>query len=372
MAPTDGRHSYETLRVLSKTYKVHVFYPRPAYSEFWKPGNLKKLCSDKFQVPGVSVSYHDYRAIPLLSRPFNGAVAAASVLRDVRAFDPDLILSFSLYPGGYAALQVGRELAVPVVAVAVGSDVHNIPDPFTRMHTRDVLRKLDFLVTVSEDLRRRALTLGARAEASRTVRGGCDLSVFRPRDRTEARNRLGIETGTEAVLYVGRLDARKGLRELVHAASLLQPTRSQLHVYVVGDGPDRPLIEKSIRTYGACAFVHLVHGCSFQEVSNWLAAADVFTLPSYMEGCPNTVMEALACGRPVVATSVGGIPEILNEQCGLLIPPRDSHALAEALRSALERDWNSAAISSHWSRNWAVSAKDLGSTLESVMRENNL
>jgi glycosyltransferase involved in cell wall biosynthesis len=103
-----------------------------------------------------------------------------------------------------------------------------------------------------------------------------------------------------------------------------------------------------------------------------LAAADVFTLPSYMEGCPNTVMEALACGRPVVATSVGGIPEILNEQCGLLIPPRDSHALAEALRSVLERDWNSAAISSHWSRNWAVSAKDLGSTPESVMRENNL
>ena len=76
-----------------------------------------------------------------------------------------------------------------------------------------------------------------------------------------------------------------------------------------------------------------------------MAAADLVTLPSYMEGCPNVVLEALACGRPVVATNVGGIPEIMSDECGQLVPPRDPSALAQALASVLDRTWDAAAIS---------------------------
>ena len=102
-----------------------------------------------------------------------------------------------------------------------------------------------------------------------------------------------------------------------------------------------------------------------------MAAADLVTLPSYMEGCPNVVLEALACGRPVVASNVGGIPEILSDECGRLVPPRDSGALAQALASVLDRNWDrtwdAQAISAHGSRSWEAVAAELLGIFESLV-----
>ena len=98
-----------------------------------------------------------------------------------------------------------------------------------------------------------------------------------------------------------------------------------------------------------------------------MAAADLITLPSYMEGCPNVVLEALACGRPVVATNVGGIPEIMNGDCGRIVPPRDPTALALALASVLDRSWDAAAISAHGSRSWSTVAAELMEVFESLI-----
>jgi glycosyltransferase involved in cell wall biosynthesis len=89
-----------------------------------------------------------------------------------------------------------------------------------------------------------------------------------------------------------------------------------------------------------------------------MAAADVFCLPSYSEGCPNVVIEALACGRPVVATKVGGIPELVGSACGLLVPPRDSRSLSCALAEALARRWDAQSIAQRFSRPWERVAEE--------------
>ena len=205
------------------------------------------------------------------------------------------------------------------------------------MHTRTVLRESDFLVTVSGDLRTKAVAMGASPEKTRAIVNGCDLSVFHVRDRLEARQKLSIDPASEAVVYIGRMDVKKGLRELVEAAASLHPARPNMHVYMVGEGPDRPLIESAIQARNASGYIHALPTCAFDDVAVWMAAADLVTLPSYMEGCPNVVLEALACGRPVVATNVGGIPEIMSDECGRLVPPRDPVALAQALASVLDR-----------------------------------
>jgi teichuronic acid biosynthesis glycosyltransferase TuaC len=106
-------------------------------------------------------SYSDYPALPVLSRPFNGLMAARALLPQVRRFAPDLIFGCFLYPDGYAALKIGQALAVPVVAMSIGSDINRIGDPISAMHTRTVLREADFLVTVSGDLRLKAIAMGA-------------------------------------------------------------------------------------------------------------------------------------------------------------------------------------------------------------------
>jgi teichuronic acid biosynthesis glycosyltransferase TuaC len=87
-----------------------------------------------------------------------------------------------------------------------------------------------------------------------------------------------------------------------------------------------------------------------------------------MEGCPNVVLEALACGRPVVAARVGGIPEIMSDACGRLIPPRDPVALAEALDTVLLSEWDANFISAHWSRSWNAVAGELLDVFNHVLR----
>ena len=367
--PTDGRSVYQTLRALSLKADVQVFFPEPAYPSILKLGRRSRvdLSSSYSPPPGVKVNYFTYPAFPLVSRPFNGWTAARVLLPHVRNFAPDLILSYFLYPDAFAGLQVGKVLSVPVVARGVGGDVYNVGDRISLMHARSVLREADSLVMVSSDLRTRAISMGASPDKTRTIVNGCDLSVFHPNDRVEAREKLHIDPAAEAVVYIGRMDLRKGLRELVDATAWLHPERPNLQVYLVGEGPDKPLIESAIQANSATSYLHLVPGCSFDDVAVWMAASDLVTLPSYAEGCPNVILEALACGRPVVATNVGGIPEIMSEECGRLVPPRDPAVLAHALASVLDRTWDAAAISAHRSRSWNAVAEELLEIFESLV-----
>jgi teichuronic acid biosynthesis glycosyltransferase TuaC len=365
--PWQGRSAYQTIRALNSQADVHVFYPNSAYPTFLRPRTrLFEALDPNYSPAGVSVSYHDYPALPLLSRPFNGTMAANALLPYVRAFRPDLIFSIFLYPDSYAALQIAKKLHVPLVAMGIGSDIHSIGDRLSAMYTRKVLRQADFLVTVSEDLRQKALSMGAKPETSRSVVNGCDLSIFHVRDRAEARRQLSLDAGAEIVLYIGRMDLRKGLRELVEASAKLRSAHPNLHVYMVGEGPDRPQITQAIESAGATGYIHTLPPCPPDDVAVWMAASDLVTLPSYMEGCPNVVLEALACGRPVVATRVGGIPEIMSDACGRLVPPRDATALAEALATVLSATWDASSISAHWSRSWNTVAQELLNIFRSV------
>ena len=100
-----------------------------------------------------------------------------------------------------------------------------------------------------------------------------------------------------------------------------------------------------------------------------MAASDLVTLPSYSEGHPNVLVEALACGRPVVATPVGGIPEVVDAESGILVPARDASALAVALVQALDRHWDEAALARKFSRDWRQVAEDTLEACEEALDE---
>ncbi len=370
--PSQGRSLYETLRVLSRSAEIKVFYPNAAYPRILQPRSRAYDNLDRnFRPAGVRVEYFNYPALPLVSRPLNGWMTARTLWPHIRAFRPDVVFGCFLYPEGYAALKIGRALGVPVAVMSIGSDLNRICDSFSARYTKRVLREADSIVTVCDDLRKTAVNQGAPAAKTRAILNGCDLEIFRPQDRNRARERLGreglqIDASSEAVVYVGRMDLKKGLRELVEAAAALHQSRPRLHCYLIGRGPDSSVIEDFIRSLDAGSYVHLIPGCAFEEVATWMAAADVVTLPSYMEGCPNVILEALASGRPVVASNVGGIPEILDDSCGRLVPPRDPAKLAEALASALGAQWDSKAICARGSRSWNAPATELMEVFEAL------
>ncbi len=357
--PHRGQSAYQTLRQMTSWMDIQVFCTQGAYPSFLRPRNVSYVPADPtFSPPDVPAQYIEYPALPVVSRPFNGLVYARYVLPHLRRFQPDLILSYYVYPDGYAALSAGRRLGVPVILGAIGSDINRIPDSISAFLTRKALRGADFVLTVSEHLRQRAIRLGASPERSRTVRNGCDTSAFHLADRAEARAELSVDDEAEIVVFVGWIAHTKGLRELIEAVIRLRPAHPRLNLFCIGEGPLQGELEARAAEAGASDRIQFLGRRSSTEVARWLAAANIFCLPSYAEGCPNSVVEALNCGRAVVATNVGGIPELVDNDSGILIEPRDPSALADALNDALSRRWDETGISQKSRRGWDRVAKE--------------
>jgi glycosyltransferase involved in cell wall biosynthesis len=363
--PWAGHSAYQTLRFLAQRCELKVFYPESHYPPLLTPKSRAGRRVDfNHTVADVDVEYIPYLALPAVSRPLNGLSAARSILSSVRAWRPEIILNYIVYPDGEAARRVARALRVPFVVTAIGTDLNVIP-PLCDGLTRRVLREADYTITVSGDLLKTARSLCAPVERSGAVLNGCDTGIFHPRDRAEARAPLGVPAEAEAIVYIGRLDLAKGLRELISAVATLRARRPRLHCYIVGNGPVRQQLVEMIGSNGAGQQITLVPSCPTDGVAAWMAAADLVTLPSYREGCPNVVIEALASGRPVVATDVGGIPELMDETSGHMVPARDAEALAAALDSVLAQPWDPQAIAARHSRSWS----DVSNDVEAILRK---
>lgn len=366
--PHRGRPIYQTVRELSRLAQVRVLSPVATYPRWAQPRSYLYRASDEHHsVPGCDVEYVRYPALPAVSRPFNGRLCARAIAAPMRAFAPDLVLSYWLYPDAYGAMLAARRIGAPLVVGARGSDLR-VRDAISRRLTRPVLHAARRLLVVSEDLGRVAeRDYGARPDRIRAIPNGCDASIFHPADRAEARQALDLPADAEVVTYVGRLVPEKGLRELLVAAGELRSTRPRLQLVLVGEGPMHA--ELAALAAAGDLPVRFAGTRPPAEVARWMCASDLVTLPSYSEGHPNVLVEALACGRPVVATPVGGIPEVVDAASGVLVPARDPAALADGLRQALERDWDEAALARRFSRDWRQVAQDTLLACEEVLAE---
>jgi glycosyltransferase involved in cell wall biosynthesis len=181
---------------------------------------------------------------------------------------------------------------------------------------------------------------------------GIDRERFRPLDRGEACRKLGLATERRRILYVGNLLPVKGPVILASAARRLP----DVDVIFVGSGTE------TIMTG------HCVGARPHEEIPLWMNACDVLCLPRLNEGLPNVVLEAMACGLPVVASRVGGVPEVVRDGInGFLVSPSNSGALADALHRALSTKWDCESIRASVSQfNWDVNARTILATLERV------
>ncbi len=354
-----GQPIYLTVRELCAWSEVGVFSPAAVYPRLraLQPRNyVFKRADPAWKPEGIpQLQYLEYPALPVAGRLTNGWLSYRAMLPALRAFGPDVILAYWLYPEGWGAVRAGRQLGIPVVAGSRGSDLLKIADPWTLRMTKKAVAGAVAIVTVSEELKRRAIELGASAEMVHVILNGCDTSIFRPADRRAARESLGIPADGKVVLFVGHLLPGKGVMELLEAFRTLDPEVSDRLVYV-GEGRMRDALAAAAGSMGGR--VILAGGAPPEGVAQWLAASDLLALPSYSEGCPNVVIEALACGRPVVATPVGATPDLVAEDCGILVRPGDIAALAAALRQALCHAWDHERIATAHRRPWTQVARE--------------
>jgi len=357
--PYRGHSEYEIVLALSKRADVNVICPFPRYPKWFQPHFDYRHPDLSYSPPGVATRYFEYPALPGLTRCINGVVCAKYLEPCFRENMPDVACNFWIYPEGYATVAVARRLGIPAVVGSIGSDLNRFADPASRWLTRLAMKRAAFVVTKSEHLRQRAMQMGIPAEKVRTIRNGCNPSVFHMRDRGTARAQLAVDDRAELVLFVGRLDTAKGIGELLEAFFSLASRRPNLRLAFIGDGPGGEQLRAKAKHHALEERIILIGACPSHKVAQWLAAANVLALPSYNEGYPNVVIEALSCGRPVIATKVGGILELVNEDSGILVAPRDWCALAEAIEKAMERNWDEHSISEQFRRGWDEAADEL-------------
>ena len=360
-APHAGKPIYETALRLRNHAEVEVFCPVSRYPQarWLQPARHVYHRADPRQsTPGLRSRYLEYRTLPWVGRQFNGLLTQSVLEPALRAWRPDLILAYWLYPTAWAAVRVGKRLGIPVVVGSRGSDLHRLPDFLCRRMTGTALRDADAVVTVTEELRRTAIGLGANPERTLSIPNGCDATIYKPMASREARRALGLSEHATLLLQVGHLLESKGVFDLWDAFASLAMRNASVQLALVGEGPAGAAVRARAASAGLEPRLIMPGPRPVPEIALWLNAADVFCLASHGEGCPNVVLEALSCGRPVVGANVGGIAELVNERCGLLAPTRNPRAFAAAIQRALATSWNPQAIASEFSRTWDDVARE--------------
>jgi glycosyltransferase involved in cell wall biosynthesis len=240
----------------------------------------------------------------------------------------DHIDAHYFYPDGVAAALLGKALGKPVVITPRGTDVNLIPAyALPRRMIRWAAESAAHLIAVSRALKEALVALGIPEEKITVLRNGVDLAMFRPLDRISIRAKLGLEG--PVLLSVGHLIERKG-HDLVIRALLSLPQHKLL---ICGTGPERAALGGLAKDIGVENRVRFLGQIAHDRLAEIYGAADALVLASNREGWPNVLLEAMACGTPVIASNIWGNPEIVaRREAGILMRERSAAGVAEAVR----------------------------------------
>ena len=367
--PYRGLDNATLLHALSSHFDIRVLSPRPTLP--WAGNNFSPRREDKSLEPRWVPAVY----LPKIGSSSNHLLMTTSLgpafEETLQEFDPHIILSSWIFPDSCAALKLadGR---LPVVAVAQGTDVHQyLRMPVRRSIILKTLPRASAVITRSRELAHLLAAAGFPSAKLHTIYNGVSQDTFQPRDQALARREAGLRPDARIILFVGNFYAVKNPFLLIRAVAKLDsgllvmagggPLELRAHSVALTQqlwiarrmmsavpkndgyhtGENRPIDPRIIFTGRKTP----------AEIANLMNAADLLALPSNNEGVPNVILEAFASGLPVVASNVGGIPEVLDHPTlGRLFPRGDLDALVAALRDQLAAPRDAAAIRAHAAR----------------------
>lgn len=292
-------------------------------------------------VPGVPTEYVSYYYTPKVLRTQYARWMSWSVRRrlnrTMKDFRPDIVLSYWAHPDGEVAVRMAHKHGVPAVVMVGGSDVLLLGRHGGRQKKiLDVMSNADSIITVSENIADTLTRDGIDPRRIRVVRRGVDRAMFAAGDKLVARRGLDVPENGPVLISVGRLVPVKGHTHLIQACKMLANRQVGFRCYILGEGPLKADLQRQISEAGLDSVMQLKGAQSQSQLAEWYRAADITVLPSLSEGVPNVLMESIACGTPIVATDVGGIPEVSDNRHDRLVPAASPVALADAIEWQLK------------------------------------
>lgn len=291
--------------------KVEVIRPRYWWPERWEL--LRKAGG------GLPVTWRQYPLARVQILPFF-LMHMLAITRCARSCD----LIHAHWTLSAAAAYLGQPVHQRRILVTVqGSDVFQIPQyPLGALVTKAILAKCDLVVALSRALETRVVQLGVSPSKICVIPNGVDTNQFTP---LESKNREPL------ILFVGSLIQRKGVKYLLQAMPEVFTSFPDFRLVIVGEGPEKPFLQQLVKELRIENRVIFVGAQPQQEVQKLMRLSKVLVLPSLEEGMGVVLVEALACGTPVVASCVGGIPDVITPDVGILVPPTDPGALSRSI-----------------------------------------
>jgi len=305
-------HNFSKLPRVEHTEKYDLHYPRYIYAI------PKKYF---YPISGISYAHFVSRYITKNIKP-----------------EPDLIHTHFSYPDGYGMMGLAKKWKAPLVISALGTIERKVAyeGTYTSKQIIEAMNFADKILSVSEDLKVHIVNLGIDESKVHVVSNGVDTEKFKPAGKEHARSVLNLPQEKKIVLFVGSLRKIKGVDYLIEAAKNFVDTDTDLYMVGRDDGLMKSL-EKRAEELKIADSIKFTGPVNHEDIPLWVSASDMLVLPSLSEGRPNVVLEALSCEVPVVATDVGGIPELMVDgETGYLVPVKNPDELSEKINRLLE------------------------------------
>ncbi|HWO77557.1 MAG TPA: glycosyltransferase family 4 protein [Bacillus sp. (in: firmicutes)] len=245
-----------------------------------------------------------------------------------------------VFPSGLIALLFKKIGKVPYVVTAHGGDIDKMAKKshVIKKWTGEILQQSSHVIAVGNGLKNDIMKDFHVPEEKITVLNmGVDRKVFKPFPKIEAKKELLLPTDRKAILFVGNIIREKGVMELLQAFTLLNQNKHDLDLHLIGASRDQKFRNEleEIIAENKLNSLYFHPPLPQEQLAKWMAAADVFVLPSYIEGFGLVALEAMSCHTPVIATNVGGLTYLVGNGAGKLVEPKNSTQLAEAIASVL-------------------------------------
>jgi glycosyltransferase involved in cell wall biosynthesis len=254
----------------------------------------------------------------------------------------DIIHSHFIWSSGYVGAKLKEKYDVPLVITGHGFDVYKLPfeNRYWKEKIKRIIKKADMLVTVSDFNKRKLKNLGVDMKKVEVINNGYSIEDFSPKDKNYLRKELQLPLGEKICVSVGNLEKVKGFDILIKSIKKLKDEGIKIRHYIIGEGTQKNSLIRLVKDLNLDDTVFIIGSKPHNEVGKWINACDVFVIPSRIESASVVLLEALACGKPVVGTRTGIIPKILNKNSGIVTKVSDVNSLAEAIKSSFNKKWD--------------------------------
>jgi glycosyltransferase involved in cell wall biosynthesis len=334
---------YQRLASLGRLEDLRLCSPVPWFPLLTRRNSLNG--SNQEEWLGLNVYRPHFFYVPRFLKNMDGCLYGRGLrgwFKELcRSWRPDLLDAHFVWPDGVGVANLAKEFGLPYSITLRGKLYECLKVPEQRRQCAVALQGAAAVISVSSRMAEEASKLGVARERLHVIPNGVDRECFHPRNRRECRHLLGLPEEGRLLVTVAHLGHRKGHHEVIQALAKLP---DDVRLVIVGGAAQGGTAE-GLRAVASDAGVKkrlIIPGPQpYERIPLYFSAADASVLASYREGCPNAVLESLACGTPVIATDVGAVPDILPvPHAGRILPPQQVEPLYAALADVLDTKWD--------------------------------